>query len=505
METGRMRRRSLALLLLLLLVRAGSAHPVPKDNHDRTLIIRLTPEAVLVDYRLEVDEYRATRDLPRAELEGVESREDFHTAFLRYHAGVLANNLDATLDGRELEFTCIHQRYQLLDHVQCDYRFRAPWKLAGGKAHRFTFKEGNYALDTFSLLHLSLDASVQLTLRDVIAPSESLLARPSDQRKPGDFDRLRKVSATVLAIPSLLPGEARSGLPPDPEPPRHAASRRWRRLVGVSKPVPSYPVGRARTMPPRTEDEPEPRPADEHHSLLHLLLDTHQGLAMLLLLAVGFGAAHALTPGHGKTLVAAYLIGQRGTVGHALVLGLTTTLTHTGGVILLAVFLYAVDPKLVQAVAQLVGGLLIAGLGLWLLMKRLAGQADHVHLGSGGGHSHGHEADAAVSAAGSTWGQVVLLGISGGIIPCWDAIAMLLLAISTQRLWLALPLLLAFSAGLAGVLVLLGIAVVRASAVARARMGDEERFQRWVRLLSLASAVFITALGLVVAFAPIER
>ena len=55
-----------------------------------------------------------------------------------------------------------------------------------------------------------------------------------------------------------------------------------------------------------------------------------------LLLATLFGAAHALTPGHGKTLVAAYLIGQRGTVWHAVVLGIVTTVTHTGAVLLLA-------------------------------------------------------------------------------------------------------------------------------------------------------------------------
>jgi ABC-type nickel/cobalt efflux system permease component RcnA len=144
----------------------------------------------------------------------------------------------------------------------------------------------------------------------------------------------------------------------------------------------------------------------------------------------------------------------------------------------------------VQALLGLVGGLLIAGLGLWLLMQRLTGRADHVHMP--GGHSHGEE-EAQPGRPG--WGGLILLGISGGIIPCWDAIAMLALAISAQRLWLGLPLLLAFSAGLAAVLVALGIAVVRARELAGDRF-EGERFQRVIRLLPIASAVLITGLGL---------
>src|SRR5207302_2273997 len=74
----------------------------------------------------------------------------------------------------------------------------------------------------------------------------------------------------------------------------------------------------------------------ERHSLLDLLLDPQRGFWALLCLAAGFGAVHALTPGHGKTLVAAYLVGERGTAWHACLLGLVTTLTHTGAVIVLA-------------------------------------------------------------------------------------------------------------------------------------------------------------------------
>lgn len=85
-----------------------------------------------------------------------------------------------------------------------------------------------------------------------------------------------------------------------------------------------------------------------------------------------------------------------------------------------------------------------------------------------------------------------MLGISGGIVPCWDAIAMLLFAISAQRLWLALPLLLAFSAGLAAVLIAIGIAVVYVKDFGGSRWGQSKLFQA----LPLVSAILITMMGL---------
>lgn len=497
----------IAVVVLVLPAPGVWAHPVPRENHDRTIVVRLTPDAVVVDYRLELDEFRATLDMPRDALGGFSNREEFCAVFTRYHAGFLGNNLVARLDGKPLEFTCVRQRFQMLDHIRCDFRFRAPWKLLPDSAHRFTFRESNYELDGFSTLNVSLDGSPQLTLRDVVAPDEALLARSAEKRQPGDTERLRKVSATVLAVPSFLPGLAHPALPPDPEPPRNAASRRLRGIVGRSKPVPPHTVGLVRCTPPPADDQiVEGQTGD--HSLLHLLLDTRKGLAVLLLLAAGFGAAHALTPGHGKTLVAAYLVGQRGTMGHALVLGLVTTMTHTGGVIIVAVVLALLNADAnaagLQATLGLVGGLLVAGLGLWLLLQRLTGRADHVHLGGGHHHYHDHGQIAAEKMPKAVWWQVILLGITGGIVPCPEAIFMLLWAIAAQRLWMALPLLLAFSAGLAGVLVLLGIVVVRAGEAARARFGEGERFQKLVRALPIVSAAVIMMLGLFLSFSAVR-
>lgn len=92
--------------------------------------------------------------------------------------------------------------------------------------------------------------------------------------------------------------------------------------------------------------------------------------------------------------------------------------------------------------------------------------------------------------------HLVLLGMRGGLVPCWDAILLLCLAISAGRLWLGVPLLLAFSAGLAGVLVALGVAVVWARNWAATRWGSSERMAKAIRALPLFSAALITALGL---------
>jgi ABC-type nickel/cobalt efflux system permease component RcnA len=142
-------------------------------------------------------------------------------------------------------------------------------------------------------------------------------------------------------------------------------------------------------------------------------------------------------------------------------------------------------------------------MGFWLLLRRMAGGPDHVHIG--GGHHHHHHGPAdhfhdhaghahplpAASQQPGIWGLIVL-GISGGIVPCWDAIAMFGFAVSAQRVWLALPLLLAFSAGLAGVLIAIGILVVQVKGFAGSRWGDSRLF----RALPLLSAVVVTALGL---------
>jgi ABC-type nickel/cobalt efflux system permease component RcnA len=469
----RLRRRFSYLALLLSTLYAGgpaAAHPVPQGGHDRVIVVRLTPAAVVVEYQLEVEPFTTVfQDLRAIDdkiLKSISKPLEYYEAFSRAYAPILADNLLASLDGKNLTFACTRRSEQITKvdgNLRCDFVFEAPWQLGREGRHKFTFWEGNYELEP-GLINLSLACDPALTLLEKTAPDEALKTRAAVDLKPGDEARLRQLKATMS-------------------------------LSGDTAVAPAVP------QPSSGSSTPEPPPSHETR-LLDLLLDSQRGFWVLLLLAAGFGAAHALTPGHGKTLVAAYLVGERGTVAHAVVLGLVTTLTHTGAVLVLAAVLLFFFPKAVPAHLQtalgLGGGLLVAGMGLWLLLRRLGGGPDHVHIGGHGhhhhhhhGHDHHHHPVPAASERVGWWGLIVL-GMSGGIVPCWDAIAMFGFAVAADKLWLGLPLLLAFSAGLASVLILIGIGVVYVKGFATSRVGDG----RIVRALPLISAVLVTGLGL---------
>ncbi len=208
-----------------------------------------------------------------------------------------------------------------------------------------------------------------------------------------------------------------------------------------------------------------------------------------LAIALALGALHALSPGHGKTLVAAYLVGNRGTARHAVFLGAIVTFTHTAGVFLLGlVTLFAANyivPEKLYPWMGLISGLLIVTIGFNLFRGRLAGlDHDHDHHGNGGDHKH--EIPEGISIR-----SLLALGISGGIVPCPSALVVLLSAIALHRIELGLLLLIAFSMGLASTLVAVGLLVVRAGRVlARAPVAGG-----FVRLLPVASAGIITIIG----------
>ncbi|HVS36883.1 MAG TPA: hypothetical protein VMS17_15085 [Gemmataceae bacterium] len=486
-----------SLCSLCLCGSSAIAHPIANTNHDRIIKISLARDGVAVDYSLEVAPDTAAKELTRAEIAQLTTGdfEEFYRIYLKHQKTALARNLDAKLDATPLNFTCVESSYDVSTNIYT-FRFKALWELEAGQPHHFTFNDANYALDDFSVMRLTLTADDSVRLDNFVAPTEALMDKKGTERGPGEGDLLRQASADVRV------------------PDRNAAAA----------PTAVAPAN----GPTPTAGPQRPTAAEEPHadSLFKLLLDTRQGLAILLLLAAGFGAVHALTPGHGKTLVAAYLVGERGTVGHAILLGVTTTLTHTAAVLIVAGLLPLFFPKAlpaeVQRIFELTGGVLVAGLGLFLLSRRLTGGHDHFHIG-GHHHHHGHDHDHAhdhdhdhfhdhdhVHTHGVTteappqkvgWGRLIVLGVSGGIVPCWDAIAMLGLAISAGRLWLGLPLLVAFSAGLAGVLTAIGVSVVYASRFAGKRWGGTDRLRPLIRALPLLSAAFITLMGLWLCYA----
>ena len=194
-------------------------------------------------------------------------------------------------------------------------------------------------------------------------------------------------------------------------------------------------------------------------------------LLLLLLAAFGWGALHALSPGHGKAMVAAYLIGTRGTARHAVGLGATVTVTHTIGVFALGVVTLALSqyilPEDLYPWLTLVSGLLVVLVGLGVLRSRFraaraarAHQHAH-HHGHEHHHHHGHEHGGHSHLPDQvTWKGLIAMGAAAGLIPCPSALVVLLGAIAQHQVTLGLLLIVAFSAGLAMTLTALGLAVV---------------------------------------------
>jgi nickel/cobalt transporter (NicO) family protein len=258
-------------------------------------------------------------------------------------------------------------------------------------------------------------------------------------------------------------------------------------------------------------------------------IDWSKGLWVTMLGAFIWGAAHATSPGHGKTLVGTYLIGERATAQHAIFLGLTTTVTHTLGVFTLGAFMLlaaqTVLPELVLPWLSLVSGLLVVLIGGTLLRDRLtqilsksetsyhhhamlahAHSHDHDHHHS---HDHHHGHDYHHHHDGHThshlppenmpvsWRSLFALGVSGGLIPCPSALVLLLGAIAIGQVAYGLLLVFSFSLGLAVVLTGLGLMLIYAKKLfVKLPTGKLQRLQWIAKLLPAGTAFIITLIGI---------
>ena len=262
-----------------------------------------------------------------------------------------------------------------------------------------------------------------------------------------------------------------------------------------------------------------------------------------IIAALMWGAGHALTPGHGKTIVAAYLIGGRSTPWHALYLGLTVTVTHTLGIFVLGLIaLFAsryVVPEHLYPWLGAVSGFIVVGIGAGMLWNRAralrkpafvrveaehdhdhAEERDHDHAlmphhhhhhdhdhlhdhdhdhdhyhddGHHHDHDHGHShLPPGADDSPVTWRSLLALGISGGILPCPSALVLLLAAVSLNRVGFGIVLVLAFSVGLAAVLTAIGLLFVKGSRL----LQRLPQAGAWMRVLPVASAIVILIIGI---------
>ncbi|HEY7033911.1 MAG TPA: sulfite exporter TauE/SafE family protein [Thermomicrobiales bacterium] len=281
---------------------------------------------------------------------------------------------------------------------------------------------------------------------------------------------------------------------------------------------------------------------------------TKTGIVLALLLAAVWGSLHALSPGHGKTVVGAYLVGSRGTPRHAVFLGLTVTVTHTAGVLALGMItLFAshyVVPERLYPWMSVASGLMVIAMGLFTLRQRLRGQPafGHHHHGHSHDHSHDHPHDhshdhphdhdhdhdhehhhhSKLEARSSilvhthggsthshlppgtngtrvTWRTLLALGVSGGLIPCPSALVVLLGSIALGRVGFGLALVVAFSLGLAATLTSLGLVFLYAGRFLERRVRPTGRTLFFLRYAPALGSIALTLAGVAIIVRALEQ
>jgi nickel/cobalt transporter (NicO) family protein len=442
---------AMAAGLLLLAAGPAAAHPLGNFTVNQYNGLRLEPNRILVDYVVDMAEIPAfqTRQEIDADRDGAVAPAEA-AAWREATCPRLAAGLGLHLDGRRLALATSASRLSFPPgasglvtlRLECDLAARA-----GPAAGRRTlaFSDGNWA-DRIGWREITATGQrTTLLASDVAATSASarltsyptdLLRSPLDQR-----------SATV----SFQPGGGRGG----------AGGALGGGAGGA------VPMGVDRATRAFTE-----LVARQHLGVGFGLLAV--GLALLL------GAVHALAPGHGKTVMAAYLLGMRGSLRQSLLVALTVTVTHTAGVLLLGVALSAstaLPPERIYPWLGLASGLLLAGVGVALLRRALrAGMPAIAAAGAGHGHPHDHPHDRGQAHAGDAarrpgWQSLVSMGFAGGLVPSPSALVVLLGAIALGRAWFGVLLVVAHGAGMAVTLTGAGMVLVRARAAIDRRAG----------------------------------
>jgi nickel/cobalt transporter (NicO) family protein len=538
--------------------------------------LKIAADAIDVHYAVVFGQLPALRELHLADANGdgvtTQAERDAYVARL---APGLAQELELTLDGSRVPLRAAYWSSSLPTEqggfsLRLDVDFSAvlPHGAANAK-HTLTFSNQNYP-GQIGWNEIMVQAPPSITVFDTNAFSSSLTAG---------------LTAAVQALPPAGPLAERSvhlsfvqGLAP-------AGAKVLQGRTGAQQ----------MTGPPRLQDSGSGENLwlqRQTRSLVGLISAPHvapQVTLLALLFALVLGAMHALSPGHGKTIVGAYLIGSRGTPRHAVFLGVTVTVTHTLGVFLLGfatlVASRFIVPERLFPILSLISGLLVLGMGIFLLVQRwrsaqvrIQGESfhdrgqhshdhhahdydhdhDHDHGHGHGRHDHdhhphdhhahdhhslGHQAHAhddkvahvhehahphvlvhnviddrhettpAHGAAlmhshgGSvhshlppgarsdkiSWGSLLALGISGGLVPCPSAMVLLLAAVALNKTAYGLLLVVAFSVGLATTLTVVGLTFL----YARNRFRRPAVSSRWPQLLPVASAAAITLIGAV--------
>jgi nickel/cobalt exporter len=510
------RRVAALVLLAALLVVAGAAraaaHPLGNFTVNTYSGLRVGPDRLVVDYVVDMAEIPTfqTRQAIDTDHDGQIGGPEA-SRWRDQECPRLASGLRATLDGRPAPLAVTGSALHFPEGVGGLETLRLECPLAAA------FPPGRTSSRTLAYADRNLQGRVgwreitavgdRTTLEgaDVPAtsPSARLTAYPSDQLS----SPLEQRTASLRLRPGGPPAPAGWGGPLTSSTGSRAQQTPTSRCKAPrrgSLAEPQAGCSGLSTTPGGPTEAPVARGGvDRATAAFTSLIGERSGSSwfavVAILLAVVLGGAHALAPGHGKTVMAAYLVGLRGTLRQAMTIGATVTITHTAGVLLLGLVLSttrAVASERVYPWLGLASGLLLAAVGVGLLAR--AGHSrghDHPH-GHGHDHPHPHDHGPPLGRRG-----LVALGLAGGLVPSPSAMVVLLGGIALGRAWFGVALVLAYGLGMAATLTGVGLLLARL----RTRMDRRLHLPagtlpaRLGRLLPVATASVIVLVGLGIA------
>ena len=541
-----------ALVLVMLLPAVALAHPLGNFTINHYAGIRVATERIALDVVIDRAEIPTFTERQRIDTDGDGQVSDAESEAERQVACTgLAGNLSLAVAGRPLDLTVeaaglsFPQGAGGLSTMRLVCEYAAPLRsplLAGTVVH-----------------FADRSSAGRIGWREIVAAGDGVMISGAATAESSPTGRLTSYPTDLLSAPLAVSELTLTASPGGPARPAPCIPDAYALVGPPSSSTPGFgcqpavdrggqaagqpadapagqaagqPAGKAAALPGAVATVAGAVPGGIGNEIAGLFQTrdlTPPIMVVSLLTAMGLGAAHALTPGHGKTVMAAYLVGSRGTARHAVALGLTVTIAHTVGVVLLAVVVLSVSrvtPESFNHLAGIVSGLLVLSIGAWLFVRqglpviraRLAAGLDHVHhhhthhhhaqddhahddphVAAVGMHRHGGVEHSHLPPAGAslTWRSLFALGLFGGLVPSINALIILLATLATGRAAYGLVLVVAFGAGMAIVLGGTGLGLVYAGRwMARSR--STSFLGRVVSLAPAVTSIVIIVVGVLV-------
>lgn len=466
-------------LAIVCLPLAAVAHPLGNFTTNQYVGLHLTQDTIEVDYVLDLAEIPATQARRGIDADGDDVVDEGERAsFEKSECEAAGSELSLSLDGEPARLSVV--------------------------ASQLGFPEGEAGLSTLRL-ECRLRAEPGVT-----RPTRVEFANPRYEDRQG-WSELVLTTSGVAAETDVPERSRTSRLRTYPED-RLSSPVEIDEGTATAQPDPDASAGEPPPMPGATEGGGRSTPVDA----LASLVDPRRGspaLPVAMVVALGLGVLHALAPGHGKTVMAAYLVGSGGTVGQAVGLGVAVALSHTVGVLGLGLVTLvgttAFSPERVFPVLSVVSGIVVVGIGVWMMARWLRSRpgVDHGHPGhshshegaragthSHGGSTHSHVVPSALEGA-SGWRVLASMGLAGGLVPSTSAVVLLLASVNLGRIPLGLLLIALFGLGMATTLVGVGFGLVKAGQAGMDRFGDARWVRTGRRLLTPVSATVVVVVG----------